>query len=112
MSLQERDYRKKNKARFGGMRDVVLERDNYQCLDCGMTQEEHKSKWNKSLTINHIDGNGRNSKVPNNELENLETLCLRCHGLKDGPRWLMLDQDAHPPGLTPALLAKEQIFKE
>jgi hypothetical protein len=40
----------------------------------------------KNLTIDHIDGNGRNSKQPNNELSNLQTLCSKCHGSKDGKK--------------------------
>jgi hypothetical protein len=97
-----RDQVKKNNARFNGKRISILERDGYKCVDCNMTQEEHLKKWNKSLTINHIDGNGRNSDFPNNDENNLETLCLRCHGLKDGPRWMISEQDAHPPVLEPA----------
>lgn len=102
MTSKERDYRKKNNARFSGLRDVVLERDGFCCVSCNMTNEQHLKKWKKSLTINHIDGAGRNSKVPNNSLENLETLCLRCHGAKDGPRWMIREQDAHPPVLLSA----------
>lgn len=103
MTKEERDFRKKDNARFGGIRKIILERDGYRCLDCGMTQEQHFVKWKKSLTINHIDGQGRNSLIPNNDPTNLETLCLRCHGLKDGPRWMVSVQDAHPPVLKPAI---------
>lgn len=92
MSTKEQDHQKKNMFRFSGKRLIVLERDKYKCLDCGMTQTEHMDTWNKSLTINHIDGNGRNSIKPNNDLDNLETLCLRCHGKKDGPRWMIVAQ--------------------
>ena len=90
---KEQDHAKKDRARFGGKRKIILERDNYQCVECDMTQKEHWVTWGKSLTINHIDGNGRNSVVPNNDLNNLETLCLRCHGKKDGPRWMIAEQD-------------------
>lgn len=74
---------RRDRIRFGGNRQKVLERDNFQCIDCGMTQEEHQAKYKKSLTINHINGKGRRSQEPDNRLENLETLCLKCHGLKD-----------------------------
>lgn len=63
--------------RFGRDPKEVFKRDNYQCLICGT---------NEDLTIDHIDGNGRNSKHPNNELSNLQTLCRRCHGRKDSGR--------------------------
>lgn len=76
----------KNKFYFGGLRDKVLERDNWQCVKCSMTNEQHIVIFGRSITIDHIDGNGRYSKIPNNVLENLQTLCLRCHGSKDGLR--------------------------
>lgn len=69
--------------RFGGMRQQVLERDGWVCVKCGMTQETHFVLFNRSLTIDHIDGKGRHSFNPNNSLVNLQTLCLRCHGKKD-----------------------------
>lgn len=82
------DQRKKDRSRFGGLRYVAMKRDKFRCVDCGMSQEEHKERWAKSLTVNHINGVGRNHKRPDNRLNNLETLCLRCHGRKDGPRWM------------------------
>lgn len=79
-----------NKQRFGGLRDDVLKRDNYCCLGCGMTNEEHKQKWNRNLTLDHIDNQGRFSKEPNNSLDNLQTLCLKCHGRKDSAKFWTL----------------------
>lgn len=88
-TINLKDYQKKNQFRFNGLREYILKRDNYTCIACGMPQEEHIKKWGKGLTINHKDGNGRNSKTPNNNPSNLETLCLRCHGLIDcmNDRW-------------------------
>jgi hypothetical protein len=78
------------KKRFGGLREKVLERDNYKCVMCGMTNEEHIKKYKRSLTIDHVDGNGRNSKKPNNNMKNLQTLCLGCHASKDAARRVKL----------------------
>lgn len=69
--------------RFGGMRMIVLDRDGWKCVKCGMTQKQHKERFKCSLTINHIDHQGRYVSSPNNNIDNLETLCLRCHGSKD-----------------------------
>src|SRR3990167_2056008 len=77
-----------SKEHFGGLRKEVLERDNYQCVLCGMSNEAHLEKWGRKITIDHIDGNGRYSKKPNNTMENLQTLCLSCHGRKDQLRSL------------------------
>ena len=57
-------------ARFGRDPKEILKQDNWSCQQCG-------SKEN--LIIHHIDGQGRNSKNPNNSLDNLITLCRSCH---------------------------------
>ena len=72
-----------NKNRFGGNRQLALDRDNYECQFCGMTQEQHMVLFGCNLTIDHIDGKGRNNEEKNHNLDNLQTLCLRCHGKKD-----------------------------
>lgn len=64
-----------NRARFSGNRLKVLERDGYKCGDCGTTEKLH---------VHHIDGNGRGSKNPNNDMNNLITLCRKCHGKRHG----------------------------
>ena len=66
------------KIRFGGQREFVLDRDNYQCVKCNMTMEQHKAKFNRAITIDHIDRN-RSNNLP----LNLQTLCLSCHSKKD-----------------------------
>jgi predicted HNH restriction endonuclease len=72
--------------RFGGLKNIVLERDNNKCVVCGMTNEEHIKKWGRDITVDHIDGSGRYSNKHNNLLENLRTLCLSCHGRYDALR--------------------------
>ncbi len=71
--------------RFGGNREKAIERDNHKCVDCGMTREEHLKIWNRDITVDHIDGNGCNKPASkkNNDMENLKTLCLICHGKKE-----------------------------
>lgn len=73
-------------TRYGGLREFVIQRDGEKCIDCGLTRQEHWKLYGKDLTVNHINGLGRNTKNPDNRPENLETLCLRCHGKKDGIR--------------------------
>lgn len=73
------------KSNFGGNRAIVLERDNWTCVKCGMNNEQHILIFGKQITIDHIDGKGRYTKDKNNNLNNLQTLCLRCHGRKDNP---------------------------
>ena len=66
-------------SRFGISRDIVLERDNWQCQKCGMTQEAHFVIFNRSLDMHHIDGEGRGKQNPNNDFDNIISLCTRCH---------------------------------
>lgn len=53
----------------------VYEKYNGQCDTCGSLEK---------LSIHHIDGSGRNKEKfgveANNNLDNLQLLCIRCHG--------------------------------
>ena len=60
----------RNNVHFSGLRDIVLQRDNYKCDVCGSSSD---------LIVHHIDGNGRGSINPNNEMSNLITRCNSCH---------------------------------
>lgn len=64
---------KRNDERFNGLRYKILERDGYKCTKCGVGINE------KRLDVHHIDGVGRNSTKPNNNIDNLITLCTSCH---------------------------------
>lgn len=62
------------------LRDLILKRDRYRCIDCG---------FSKNLTVDHI--------VPrhaggSNEHDNLQTLCVRCHEKKHGRKIFGEDQ--------------------
>lgn len=59
-----------DKSRFGGQRVDVFEKYNHECATC---------RTNKGLCIHHKDCNGRNSKTPNNDIDNLILLCRSCH---------------------------------
>ena len=73
---------------FGGEKSQILKRDGYKCQSCGMTNAQHKAKWKRTITIDHINGKGRNSEDKDNRVSNLITLCLSCHGRKDHRRKL------------------------
>ena len=84
---------------FGGNSQAVLERDNFECQECGMTQEQHIIIFGTRLAIHHKDGNGRRNPNPNNDIDNLLTMCHDCHTrlhlqLKKLKRWgELLEQD-------------------
>ena len=92
MAFSKREWQKRKRDEFkknygysqsanygcGGLREQVLERDGRKCVRCGMTAEEHAKRWNRPITIDH-----KNKDRKDNTMENLQTLCLRCHGSKD-----------------------------
>ena len=57
---------------YGGNRHIAIKRDGGVCQMC------HARK--NRMTVHHIDGRGEyNCEDPNHSLENLVTLCQRCH---------------------------------
>lgn len=66
---QQIDLDYKNEIRFDGNKYKVLERDNYECQICGNKQQ---------LVVHHKDCSGQ-SDEPNNDIDNLITLCRKCH---------------------------------
>jgi 5-methylcytosine-specific restriction endonuclease McrA len=74
-------------GRTGGLRQQVLDRDGCACVQCGMTDAEHKARWGRPITVDHIDRD-----KANNTLDNLQTLCLPCHGRKDLSLHLRVEQ--------------------
>jgi 5-methylcytosine-specific restriction endonuclease McrA len=74
--------------RFGFNREAVFERDGHRCVQCRMSRNEHKQRWDRDMTIDHIDGKGRYhlKEERNDDLSNLISLCLICHGKKDAAR--------------------------
>ena len=79
----------------GGLREQVLERDGRKCVRCGMTESEHLARWERPITIDHKDKNRSH-----NVLDNLQTLCLTCHGIKDSR-----DHTTYVPPFKDAILA-------
>ncbi len=77
--------RYRNNTLFGGNRIKVLRRDKYKCVKCGMTNRTHRRRYGQSLAVDHIDNNGKRvgAKYKNNDLGNLQALCVRCHASKD-----------------------------
>ncbi len=59
---------------FRKKRTEILERDNYTCQICDMTQKQHLKKYKRSLEVHHKDHNRNNNKN-----SNLQTLCKLCN---------------------------------
>lgn len=66
-SEAHREYN--DRMRFSSNKKHVLDRDGHKCTDCGKK---------KGLIVHHIDGSG-SFETPNNDMDNLVTLCRSCH---------------------------------
>ena len=56
------------------LKEKIRKRDGYKCLCCGITEYQHKDKFNKVLCVHHVDYNKQNC-----EEKNLITLCNKCN---------------------------------
>lgn len=53
---------------------ICLHRDGFKCTECGATE---------NLVVHHIDESRKTGQL-NNDLENLVTLCRKCHSERHG----------------------------
>jgi len=66
-------------------RREARERDDYCCQSCGMSDEEHLEKRGTKLHVHHIRPIRKfDTKTDANSLENLVTLCWKCHRKWEG----------------------------
>lgn len=73
-------------------RAQALDRDEYECQVCGIGDEEHRETHGdgSGLCVHHITPRveyivaGELDYVKANRLQNLITVCLRCHGAVEG----------------------------
>lgn len=61
-------------------RENALERDRYECTNCGLSEEAHIEQFDRGLHVHHIRplrtfDDAREAHMT----ENLETVCLNCH---------------------------------
>jgi hypothetical protein len=63
------------------LKESIRERDNYECKNCGMTEEEHIIVLGQVLHIHHIDYDKQNC----NE-QNLVSVCRQCNSRANSNR--------------------------
>lgn len=68
------------------LREQIRRRDNYECQNCGMTEEEHLIVIGKSLSVHHIDYNKKNCSQ-----YNLITTCNQCNCRANHNRYYWLE---------------------
>jgi hypothetical protein len=57
-------------SQYSGLWETIIERDGRKCTRCNSTL---------NLVVHHKDRTGRGKTEHNNDPENLETLCRKCH---------------------------------
>ena len=70
----------------------VRHRDGHKCTECGMTQEEHLSRYKKSLEVHRLKPRSVY------QVDGCVTLCKACHGPK--PRSSFSDRVKIPAALV------------
>jgi hypothetical protein len=61
-------------------RRLALERDGWECQDCGMADEEHRERYSSGLQVHHETPLREfEDSEEANRIENLITLCRSCH---------------------------------
>jgi len=66
-------------------REKALKRDGRVCQRCGMGNEEHREEYESSLHVHHITPRAEYECVEeSNEVQNLITLCVKCHRMLEG----------------------------
>jgi 5-methylcytosine-specific restriction endonuclease McrA len=70
---------------WSNIREMVIDRDDDECVSCGMSRDEHIEKFNRDINVHHImprkkfiECNEKNIDDAN-EMDNLKTLCIPCH---------------------------------
>lgn len=58
-------------------RRFVIQRDDEECVLCGLTREEHRERYGQDLDVHHIHPTSEGG--PKYEPSNLMTLCRACH---------------------------------
>jgi len=79
------DGRSYERMKFRGkewrrIREKAIQRDNEKCVECGLTRSEHFSRFGQDLHVHHIEPFRKNHS---NDLDKLETLCVKCHSEKE-----------------------------
>lgn len=65
---------------FDGNREKAIQKDGFQCTECGLSRTQSQQKYGKDLYVKRIDGDNAN-----NCLSNLKTVCKSC--FDRGHRW-------------------------
>lgn len=64
-------------------REKAIQRDNGKCQECGLTRKHQHEKYDTGFNVHHIkDFLEFDSVKEANKLDNLKTLCSKCHRLE------------------------------
>ena len=75
-----------NSTTWKNIRQIVLKRDNYECQHCKENGKVTNQYTVKELDIDHIKPLETHPHLAY-ELDNLMTLCVNCHNIKENRHW-------------------------
>lgn len=87
------------RGRWKGNWQRALDRDGRKCQGCGATER---------LRVHHRDGSGEGDS-PNHDLDNLQTLCQKCHSLAHTITYRIIDGEVVVSGLVFQLLGVSTV---
>lgn len=74
--IRDESLRKGAETRYAGNREAAIQANNEQCVRCGLSRDECRSKYGRDLAVVRKNGNKKD-----NSLNNLIPLCKLCVGL-------------------------------
>ena len=67
-------------SKWQDIRKLAIKRDDYKCVECNMTVEEHVDEWGKDIEVHHKKPVREFENIEKaHRLDNLKTLCVSCH---------------------------------
>lgn len=88
-------------SKFLSDRELVLNRDDYTCLDCGEKFLTRASRANGCVVVHHLD-------YTSNEQSNLVTLCASCHRKRHTPKGYNKKTQRGDPKMAKTIAVKDE----
>jgi hypothetical protein len=90
------------------VREKVLNRDDYECRFCGMTEEEHQEETDCGLDVHHIIPRSDGGK---DRMHNLAALCRSCHRTMESLHGQAMEELANANDHARTLEGLNRVFR-
>lgn len=77
-------------ANWQKQREAARARDRYQCVDCGISEDDCRAKYGRALDVDHVVPFHNFSDYKKaNRLTNLQSRCASCHRIAEAKRGMV-----------------------